>query len=116
MILDRPWSAGWDYSPELLAAVGDRLDALNRAAGRGGAATTAVPEIGRLLAADPNVGAAVDVAIAERRGGQGSDRGARPQLRGGAVPVRGGMPRFSLSRRPPPVTVARERSFRPRNR
>jgi cysteinyl-tRNA synthetase len=65
MILDRPWGAEWDYSPGLLAAAGDRLDALYRAAGRGGAATTAVPEIGRLLAADLNIGAAVDVAIEE---------------------------------------------------
>jgi L-cysteine:1D-myo-inositol 2-amino-2-deoxy-alpha-D-glucopyranoside ligase len=42
-----------------------RLEDLYRAAGRTGTASAAVPEIGRLLAADLNVTAAVDTGIDE---------------------------------------------------
>jgi len=63
MILDRPWSEDWDYSPVLLGRAGERLDELYRAAGRTSTAPAAVKETGRLLAADLNVPAAVDVAI-----------------------------------------------------
>ena len=65
MILDRPWSEDWDYSPALLGRAGKRLEDLYRAAGRTSAAPAAVAETGRLMAADLNVPAAVDVAIEE---------------------------------------------------
>ena len=65
MILDRPWAADWDYSPALLDAAEKRLEDLYRAAGRPSSAPAAVPEIGRLLAADLNVTAAIDVGIEE---------------------------------------------------
>jgi cysteinyl-tRNA synthetase len=65
MILDRPWAADWDYSPALLDAAEKRLEDLYQAAGRPSSALAAVPEIGRLLAADLNVAAAIDVGIEE---------------------------------------------------
>ena len=65
MILDRPWGEDWDYSPALIDQAGKRLEALYRAAGRTSTAPAAVAETGRLLAADLNVPAAVDVAIEE---------------------------------------------------
>ena len=65
MILDRPWHEDWDYSSALLDRAGKRLEELYRAAGRIGTAPAAVAETGRLLAADLNVSAAVDVAIEE---------------------------------------------------
>jgi cysteinyl-tRNA synthetase len=65
MILDRPWGQDWDYSPALLGAAEKRLENLYQAAGRSAAAAAAVPEIGRLLAADLNVTAAIDVGIEE---------------------------------------------------
>jgi len=63
MILDRPWGEDWDYSPALLDRAGNRLEELYRAAGRTSTAPAAVAETGRLLAAELNVPAAVDVAI-----------------------------------------------------
>ena len=63
MILDRPWREDWDYSPALLDRAGRRLEELYLAAGRTSTAQAAVAETGRLLAADLNVPAAVDVAI-----------------------------------------------------
>jgi cysteinyl-tRNA synthetase len=65
MILDRPWGQDWDYSAALLEAAGERLEELYRAAGRTRTNPAAVAEIGRLLAADLNVAAAVDVGIGE---------------------------------------------------
>ena len=65
MILDRPWGEDWDYSPALLDRAGKRLEDLYQAAGRPGTAPAAVPEIGRLLATDLNVTAAIDVGIEE---------------------------------------------------
>jgi L-cysteine:1D-myo-inositol 2-amino-2-deoxy-alpha-D-glucopyranoside ligase len=65
MILDRPWGEDWDYSPALLDRAAKRLEDLYRAAARSAAAPAALPEIVRLLAADLNVTAAVDVAIEE---------------------------------------------------
>jgi cysteinyl-tRNA synthetase len=65
MILDRPWAEDWDYSPDLLARAGERLEDLYRAAGRPGAVSAAMPEIARLLASDLNVTAAIDVGIEE---------------------------------------------------
>jgi cysteinyl-tRNA synthetase len=63
MILDRPWGEDWDYFPALLDRAEKRLEDLYQAAGRPCTATAAVPEIGRLLAADLNVTAAMDVGI-----------------------------------------------------
>ena len=63
MILDRPWGADWDYSPALLDRAEKRLEDLYRAAGRVGAGRAAMPEVGRLLAGDLNVTAAIDVGI-----------------------------------------------------
>ena len=65
MILDRPWGEDWDYSPALLDRAEKRLEDLYRAAGRTLTAPVAVPEIGRLLAADLKVTAAIDMAIEE---------------------------------------------------
>ena len=64
MILDRPWAQSWDYQPGLLDAAAARLESLYQAAGR----TTpshpaAVDEMRRLLAADLDVPAALDLAI-----------------------------------------------------
>ncbi len=64
MILDRPWADDWDYLPSLLDAAAARLESLYRAAGRTSSGSQgAVTEIGRLLAADLNVPAAIDLAI-----------------------------------------------------
>jgi cysteinyl-tRNA synthetase len=65
MILDRPWSEDWDYSPALLDRAEERLEQLYQAAGRTRQAPAAAAETGRLLAADLNAPAAVDVAIEE---------------------------------------------------
>jgi cysteinyl-tRNA synthetase len=64
MILDRAWAGDWDYLPGLLDAAAARLESLYQAAGRiSSASDAAVAEIGRLLAADLNVPAAIDLAI-----------------------------------------------------
>ena len=64
MILDRPWAEDWDYSVALLAAADARLADLYRAAGRTrGTSQHGADEVRRLLAADLNVPAALDVAI-----------------------------------------------------
>ena len=65
MILDRPWGEDWDYSPALLEQAEKRVEELYRAAGRTRLATAAVPEIGRLLATELNVRAAIDMGIEE---------------------------------------------------
>jgi cysteinyl-tRNA synthetase len=65
MILDRPWGEDWDCSSALLDRAGKRLEELYRAAGRTCTVAVGVAEAGRLLAADLNVPAAVDVAIEE---------------------------------------------------
>ena len=65
MILDRPWDQDWEYSPALLGTAGKRPEDLYRAAGRPLTASAAGPEIGRLLATDLNVTAAIDVGIEE---------------------------------------------------
>jgi cysteinyl-tRNA synthetase len=65
MILDRPWGEDWDYSPALLDRAEQRLEDLYQAAGRAFTAPASLPEIRRLLAADLNVTAAVDVGIEE---------------------------------------------------
>jgi cysteinyl-tRNA synthetase len=64
MILDRPWAAGWDYRADLLEGAAGRLESLYRAAGRTMPGDrNAEAEVGRLLAADLNVPAAIDYAI-----------------------------------------------------
>lgn len=64
MILDRPWSQAWDYTPALLDAAATRLDQVHKAAGRSiETRESAVAEIRRLLAGGLDVPAAVDVAI-----------------------------------------------------
>jgi cysteinyl-tRNA synthetase len=65
MILDRPWGEEWDYTPALLERAAKRLEDLYVAAGRTFTASAAVAEIGRLLATDLNVSAAIDVGIEE---------------------------------------------------
>jgi cysteinyl-tRNA synthetase len=65
MILDRPWAEEWDYSQDVLIRAEQRLEELYRAAGRADRASSAVAEIGRLLADDLNVSAAIDVGIEE---------------------------------------------------
>lgn len=65
MILDRPWGEEWDYAPALLDRAEERLEDLYQAAGRTCTSTAAAVEIGRLLAADLNVTAAVEVGIEE---------------------------------------------------
>jgi cysteinyl-tRNA synthetase len=63
MILDRPWARGWDYRPELLDAAAARLETLYRAAARNVPDdAAAVAELRRLLAADLNIPAALDLA------------------------------------------------------
>ena len=64
MILDRSWARDWDYSGASLEAAAARLDELYRAAGRTDeAGPHAIAEIRRLLAADLEVPAALEVAI-----------------------------------------------------
>jgi cysteinyl-tRNA synthetase len=62
MILDRPWADDWDYRPDLLDAAAARLERLYGAAGRR-STDDDVTGIGRLLADDLNVPAALDYAI-----------------------------------------------------
>ena len=63
MILDRPWAHGWDYRPELLDGAAIRLESLYRAAARKVPDdAAAVAELRRLLAADLNIPAALDLA------------------------------------------------------
>src|SRR6266705_1121421 len=63
MILDRPWAQGWDYRPELLDGAAARLESLYRAAARKVPDdAAAVAELRRLLAADLNIPAALDLA------------------------------------------------------
>ncbi len=64
MILDRPWAQNWDYQPGLLDTAAARLESLYQAAGRTASShPAAVDDMRRLLAADLNVPAALDLAI-----------------------------------------------------
>jgi len=64
MILDRPWAQSWEYEPGLLEAAETRLESLYQAAGRSAASDPAgVAEMRRLLAAELDVPAALDLAI-----------------------------------------------------
>jgi cysteinyl-tRNA synthetase len=63
MILDRPWARGWDYRPALLERAAARLETLYQAAARNTPDDPAAAgELRRLLAADLNVPAALDLA------------------------------------------------------
>ncbi len=70
-LIDRPWSAGWDYSAGELEAATGRLERLFRAAGRRGgsaaAAQAASEAVSDALCAGLNVSAALD--LAEEAGG-----------------------------------------------
>jgi cysteinyl-tRNA synthetase len=70
-LIDRPWSATWDYSAAELEAATGRLERLFRAAGRGGgsaaAAEAASEAVSDALCAGLNVSAALD--LAEEAGG-----------------------------------------------
>jgi cysteinyl-tRNA synthetase len=64
MILDRPWAEDWDYRAAFLEAAAARLADLYQAAGRTREMSQhGADEVRRLLAADLNVPAALDVAI-----------------------------------------------------
>ena len=64
MILDRHWAGDWEYGDRSLDAAADRLAGLYRAAGStSGTSEAADAEIRRLLAADLDVPAALEVGI-----------------------------------------------------
>jgi cysteinyl-tRNA synthetase len=66
MILDRPWAQDWDYREDSLESAESRLADLYQAAGRAHPASqAAAAQIERLLAADLDVPAALEVAIEE---------------------------------------------------
>jgi len=66
-LLDRPWSAEWDYSPAVLDAAGDRLERLYAAAGRATGDPAADAAVTAALLDDLDVPRALDVA--EESGG-----------------------------------------------
>ncbi len=67
-LVDRPWSAGWDYAPDGLKAATERLERLYLAAGRGGGnSSAATGAVTAALCDDLDVSAALD--IAEEAGG-----------------------------------------------
>lgn len=68
MLLDRPYDAPWDYSPEVLQAAGARLDALYAAAGTKTSSDSAWDAVLQALAAGLDVPRALDIAVEE--GGQ----------------------------------------------
>jgi cysteinyl-tRNA synthetase len=64
MILDRPWGQSWDYRPALLETAAARLETLYQAAARNAPDDpAAVDALRRLLAADLDVPAALDLAV-----------------------------------------------------
>jgi cysteinyl-tRNA synthetase len=62
MLLDRRWSAGWEFHPDLLAAAGDALQELYAAAARPGASDAADREVAAALLDDLDVPRALAVA------------------------------------------------------
>ena len=65
MLLDRPWSEGWDYAPSLLDHASDRLGQLRRAAATPGGSDHGAQEVCRLLVEGQHATAAIDLGIAE---------------------------------------------------
>jgi cysteinyl-tRNA synthetase len=64
MILDRPWGQNWDYRPALLDSAAAKLETLYQAAARNAPGDpAAVAALRRLLAADLDVPAALDLAV-----------------------------------------------------
>gem|GEM_PF-5334722 len=68
LLINRPWSADWDYSPAALEAAAAHLDRLHTATGRTTSSASAEEAAIRALLDDLNVPAAL--AIAEEEGGQ----------------------------------------------
>ncbi|MEY7970396.1 cysteine--tRNA ligase [Saccharomonospora xinjiangensis] len=68
-IIDRSWAESWEYAPGVLDVAAARLEDLHQAAGRRGGHTddSDIERMRRLLGADLDVPAALDVAI--ERGG-----------------------------------------------
>ena len=62
MLLDRPWSSGWEFRPELLAAAADALQELYTAAARPGASEAADEEVAAALLDDLDVPRALAAA------------------------------------------------------
>ena len=62
MLLDRRWSEGWEFRPELLTAATDALQELYAAAARPGAPDAAQEEVAAALLDDLDVPRALAVA------------------------------------------------------
>jgi cysteinyl-tRNA synthetase len=67
MVLDRPWSQAWDYTPDALGDAAGALERLYAAAGRPGASSSAADEVAAALRDDLDVPRAL--AVAEQEGG-----------------------------------------------
>ena len=65
LLLDRPWSATWDYRPEDVALATQRLEELYVAAGRKTGSTSAVRAVHDALVTDLGVPSALEIALAE---------------------------------------------------
>ena len=65
LLLDRPWSAPWEYRPADVAAAGARLERLYAAAGRSPSPASATEAAAERLFDDLDVPGALDVAEAE---------------------------------------------------
>jgi cysteinyl-tRNA synthetase len=67
MVLDRPWAAAWEYTPDALRDASATLERLYAAAGRPAGASTAAGEVAAALRDDLDVPRAL--AVAEQEGG-----------------------------------------------
>jgi cysteinyl-tRNA synthetase len=65
MLLDRPWGAAWDFTPDALTAAAARLDALHVAAGAPGATTAGQDAVLGALTSELDVARAIDLATEE---------------------------------------------------
>lgn len=66
MLLDRPWSESWDYTPSDLPGAASRLDELRTAAAVAGGSEAAAEEVARLMVEGQQSSTALDLAIAEQ--------------------------------------------------